>query len=360
MIERLIPLLPLYGVVILVLAFALHRLGIGRTQVIFSSFALFGILSGTLAALHGLGEAEILYNTLGVDLGYDVYEFSIDHLGNPHSAYAHYTIPWALRIPQVFLFTSAVVWSLFGLLLQLAVNLAAKPTGAPKAPTPALVTACLIACLAPLVGAVAHYVISPVWVNQIAILCLSAVIWVVPALLFRLIAGLAVRRVTAQKTLAAPVVTIALVVCLGLSAGTVYVTQSESERQGPTQPAAFPVIEAGPAPTQETLPVPSTDTLPGSAWEIVSLSVTPTNPSSPASVFKIGEEILVTGIVSNAGLESGTAEVVLEINGAPASSQRVALPPGEDVPVRFVIIVPRQGTYTVSVGSLAQSLSVTE
>ena len=360
MIERLIPLLPLYGVVILVLAFALHRLGIGRTQVIFSSVALFGILSGTLAALHELGEAEILYNTLGVDLGYDVYDLSIDRLGNPHSAYAHYTIPWALRIPQVFLFTSSVVWSLLGLLLQLTVNLVAKPARAPKAPAPALVTACLIACLTPLVGAVAHTVISPVWVNQIAILCLSAVIWIVLAWLFRLIAGLAVRPATVPKTLAAPVVTAALVVCLGLSAGTVYVTQSESERQGPTQPAAFPVIEAGPAPTGETLSAPSSETLPATAWEVVSLSVNPADLSSSTGVFKIGEEILVTGMVSNSGLESGTAELVLGINGAPASSQRVVLPPGEDVPVRFVIIVPRQGVYTVSVGSLAQSLSVTE
>lgn len=59
-----------------------------------------------------------LLNIPGDVLGYLVYDLSIKFLGNPFSPQAHYTIPWILRIPQVFVPVSVLFWGTLGLALQ--------------------------------------------------------------------------------------------------------------------------------------------------------------------------------------------------------------------------------------------------
>lgn len=112
----------IYGVIIFSLTVALRKLGVSRHIVLFASFTLFGILSGFLVALFGPGEGSTYYDVFGALLGYEIYDYAIDHFGDPHSSFAHFTIPWVLRIPQVHLFASAILWSFIGLIAQLIYN----------------------------------------------------------------------------------------------------------------------------------------------------------------------------------------------------------------------------------------------
>lgn len=60
-----------------------------------------------------------LPNIPGELLGERVYDLSIKILGDPHSPQAHFTIPWVLRIPQVFVPISVLFWSIIGLVIQM-------------------------------------------------------------------------------------------------------------------------------------------------------------------------------------------------------------------------------------------------
>jgi hypothetical protein len=127
MVGLLFGLLAAYIAIIFVLILILHKTGVARRKVIFASAMLFGILSGLAVTLHGLGEGGYIFNFLGVLLGDQIYNFSIELIGDPHSSFAHYTIPWGLRIPQVWLFASVIAWSLIGILAQLAYNRIKSP-----------------------------------------------------------------------------------------------------------------------------------------------------------------------------------------------------------------------------------------
>lgn len=63
----------------------------------------------------GLG---FILNLPGNLLGEIIYKNSIGYIGDPISPQAHYTIPWILRIPQVFILTSMVFWTGMGILMQ--------------------------------------------------------------------------------------------------------------------------------------------------------------------------------------------------------------------------------------------------
>ena len=278
--------LTVYGLVVFGFAFFLHRIGVGRRQLLFVSHSLFGLLFGLLAALYGYPDGHYVFGLLGVLLSEEVYIWSIDNLGDPHSAFAHYTIPWPLRIPQVSLFTLAILWSLVGLALQLVYNLVKKPA-------------------------------------------------------------------PATKGIVMPVITLSLVALLGISAGAIYATQDEPEKHGPTKPAAYPIMEVG------TTPTPGWDNI--TAWEPENLSVTRwglEDGSRSDLAFAIGQEIVVTVVVRNVGSERGIAEVELIVNDEAVGSQRAAFLLGETKSVRFALLVPEEGTYTVSVGDLAQGITV--
>lgn len=79
-----------------------------------------------MAALYGHHEGQYIYSIPGVLVGEEIYTYSIDYFGDPYSAFAYYTIPWVLRIPQVVLFTSAIVWGLLGLIAQLIYNVSKR------------------------------------------------------------------------------------------------------------------------------------------------------------------------------------------------------------------------------------------
>jgi len=148
-----LPFLAVYGAIIFGFAVGLSKLGIPRRRVIFASCTLFGILSGFVLALYGHYEGGYVFNILGSPLGEEIYGFSIRHIGDPHSAFAHYTIPWALRIPQVRLFASAIAWGLIGALAQLIYNRAKKPP-VTKGLSTQIIAISLVACLVICTGVV--------------------------------------------------------------------------------------------------------------------------------------------------------------------------------------------------------------
>jgi hypothetical protein len=98
-----------YGLVILGLVLLLPRLGVPRRIVVVASFLVFGAVSGILTAWAWPIESSIYLNWPGTLLGDRMYTWSIQMLGDAQSAQAHYTIPWPLRIPQVYVI-AAVVW----------------------------------------------------------------------------------------------------------------------------------------------------------------------------------------------------------------------------------------------------------
>ncbi|MCJ7769050.1 MAG: hypothetical protein MUO92_01035, partial [Dehalococcoidales bacterium] len=104
------------------------------------------ILSGLAAALYGHSDGQYIFNTLGVNLGDELYEYAIQYFGDPHSFSAHYSVPWILRTPQIVLFTSAISFSLIGLVIQLIYNAVKKPP-AGRAVTTLITSISLVALL---------------------------------------------------------------------------------------------------------------------------------------------------------------------------------------------------------------------
>ncbi len=110
--------LAIYGLIIAVLVWLIQRLGIRTRPAIFSSFVIFGLATGTLAALLWPQDSCVLANLFGVWLGDWIYLHAIEWLGNAHSAQAHETIPWLLRIPQSYVIASLGMCMVAGLVLQ--------------------------------------------------------------------------------------------------------------------------------------------------------------------------------------------------------------------------------------------------
>lgn len=139
------------------------------------------------------------------------------------------------------------------------------------------------------------------------------------------------------------IVILSLLLIFALCMGIVYVTQSEEERQGPIEPTAFPVMQAGGEPISEWETI--------STYEIESLSLSD-------EVIQIGEHLYATGVVKNTGSEKGIAKIELKVNDKTLSSQKVALMPGESKSVKFVILVPGEGRYTARMGNLTKDFKV--
>jgi len=87
---------------------------------ILSIFLAYGITIGFLSVWWWyVSDNLFLPNIPAVLLGDQIYTSSIDVFGNPYSGQAHYTIPWILRIPQVYVSVSIVFWGLLGFIVQL-------------------------------------------------------------------------------------------------------------------------------------------------------------------------------------------------------------------------------------------------
>lgn len=143
-----------YIIVTLMLVLLLYKLGVRERYMIFTGFAVFGLLAGTFSGLVEHREGLMISNILGVCLGDEVSSYAINHLGDPYSPQAHYTIPWAFRIPQVYLFTSLVSYSIVGLVIQAAYNMFKKPKAAPRTRVAMITVIAFIVCVGIATGVV--------------------------------------------------------------------------------------------------------------------------------------------------------------------------------------------------------------
>ncbi len=86
-------------------------------------FLVYGVAVGILSVWWWhLSDMPFLPNIPGVLLGDAVYEASINSIGNPNSSQAHYTIPFFLRKPEVYLPVSAALWGLIGAACQIVLD----------------------------------------------------------------------------------------------------------------------------------------------------------------------------------------------------------------------------------------------
>ena len=81
-----------------------------------------GLVAGLVAMLAWPADVAVLLNLPGVLLGDMVYSGSIRLFGDPSSSQAHYTIPWLLRVPQVYVLVSILAYGLIGAIVQVVLN----------------------------------------------------------------------------------------------------------------------------------------------------------------------------------------------------------------------------------------------
>ena len=87
-------------------------------------------------------------------------------------------------------------------------------------------------------------------------------------------------------------------------------------------------------------------------------SFTVQKPPTPASVEQ-GKAVTVTVQVKNTGEQSGSTYVELKINGVTEQTKSISLDGGASTTVSFTVVKDEVGTYTVAVGSLTGSFTVT-
>jgi hypothetical protein len=100
------------------LAVVLLRLGVSRRWAAVAAFLVFGAAAGLAAAWLWPLETCATVNPPGVLLGDWVYTASIQALGDPNSAQAHFTIPWILRVPQAYTLASLALYGAAGAVVQ--------------------------------------------------------------------------------------------------------------------------------------------------------------------------------------------------------------------------------------------------
>jgi hypothetical protein len=103
---ELLILAVIYALIITLLVLLLRRLGAPPSTAIILGFLIFGLLSALLVAWVWPTESSIYGNIFAVLAGDSIYTLAIEHLGDSHSPNAHETIPWLLRIPQVYVVAS--------------------------------------------------------------------------------------------------------------------------------------------------------------------------------------------------------------------------------------------------------------
>jgi len=111
-----------YAIVVTASVLLLRRAGISDRRAILLGFLACGALTGLLAALAWPFDSTVLFNWPAVLVGDQVYGLAIQHLGDPSSASAHSTIPWTLRVPQVYLLVALLLSGLAGAALQWVYN----------------------------------------------------------------------------------------------------------------------------------------------------------------------------------------------------------------------------------------------
>lgn len=112
----------IYGMVIGGLILALRKLGVSSKWAIAFGFLLFSIGAGLWATQIWPRDMMVFVNFPASFLGEGLYGGAIRYLGDPNSSQAHYTIPWFLRVPQVYFVASIILWGLAGTAIQLIYN----------------------------------------------------------------------------------------------------------------------------------------------------------------------------------------------------------------------------------------------
>jgi len=74
----------------------------------------------------------------------------------------------------------------------------------------------------------------------------------------------------------------------------------------------------------------------------------------------IGEEVVVTAIVSNAGGSPGNYIAEMKINGTAEQAEKLILPPGVNYNLAFKIVKNDPGTYKVAIADLTTQFTVLE
>ena len=118
MVFTLLILSAMYGIVILGLVLLLRKMRVSGKRTIILSFLVFGAVTGILTAWVWPIDSSIYFNFFASLLGDQVYNLSIQYFGDSSSPQAHYTIPWILRIPQVYVMASIILCGLVSLPLQ--------------------------------------------------------------------------------------------------------------------------------------------------------------------------------------------------------------------------------------------------
>ncbi len=101
---------------------ALRKMRVSSKIRVFLSILILGVITGFAVFSLWPGDIIVILNIPAVLIGDGVYIWSIKQMGDPSSFQAHYTIPWLLRIPQVYVIVSVVFWGLVGLVVQLVHN----------------------------------------------------------------------------------------------------------------------------------------------------------------------------------------------------------------------------------------------
>jgi hypothetical protein len=109
----------LTATVILGSSLLFRRMGIPSGRFILAAFLVVGFGLGILSALLWPLEPAVYVNVAGTAAGDWLYRISIERFGDPFSAQAHYTIPWVLRIPTVYVISTTVLYAAAGVFFQL-------------------------------------------------------------------------------------------------------------------------------------------------------------------------------------------------------------------------------------------------
>jgi hypothetical protein len=131
----LVVLTAVYAIVIASVILLLRRLGAPGSRAIILGCLIFGVLSGLLVAWAWPVESSIYGNIYAALVGDRLYTAAIAYLGDSYSANAHQTIPWILRIPQVYAPVSLVLSGAAGLFVQWLYNRRQARQGAASSPT---------------------------------------------------------------------------------------------------------------------------------------------------------------------------------------------------------------------------------
>jgi hypothetical protein len=114
------------ALIVLGLIILLIKLRLPRRAAIWLASLAFGLTLGVVTACIWPSDSSAFLNPIGSFSGDWIYREAIRYLGNPFSPQAHYTIPWPLRVPQVYVLASIIGWGVVGAIGQLVFHKASR------------------------------------------------------------------------------------------------------------------------------------------------------------------------------------------------------------------------------------------